>query len=120
MEHRGEIVSQVVRQKGTNLTKLADDIGIRRQTLYNQLDMADMKTSYILKIGELIGVDFLELMPGLKKELLTTSEVQEEVRPDYGLDIEPVSMMVTLDGSIGGLEKLIHRLTRINEALRTL
>lgn len=120
MEHRGEIVSQVLRQKGINLTQLAPDLGIRRQTLYNQLDMANMKTTYILKIGELIGVDFTELIPSLKKEILNTTEIQEEERPDYGIDIEPLSMMVTLDGTIGNLEKLFHRLTKINEALRAL
>jgi lambda repressor-like predicted transcriptional regulator len=118
MKHRGEIVSKLVYQKGWSKVKLAEELGINRQTLYNQLDKAEMKLPYIIKIGKLLDVDFLELIPDLKKEY---EELQKfpDLHEDFEVQaIEPIEMMISLDGTQETLTRLFRRLTAINNSLR--
>lgn len=113
MVHRGEEVKKQLIIKGVNLTKLADKMGIRRQTLYNQLDKANMAVGYISQIGEIIGVDFSVIVP----EMRSKGEKKEGPQELEFLDSEELDVMVSLDGSEETLQKVISKLERINKSL---
>lgn len=114
--HRGEIVNSLIRRKGVNLTTLAEEMGVKRQTLYNQLDRDDMNTSYILKIGEYINEDFSKLIPDLNDDL-PKHAVHEPTDQPYKITKDPLDMMVRLDGSEETLNRVIDRLVRVNSSL---
>lgn len=119
MQHRGEIVKKILTQKGTNITKMADDLGYKRQTLYNQLDRADMFDSYILKIGEYIGYDFSELIKGIDITPSSPTKWEEEQGP-YEQDddlYDELDVTVKLDGTDETLKKIFAKLQRVNTAL---
>jgi len=118
MEHRGEIVLKIMTQHGVNKSDMADKLNIKRQTLYNQLENANMKTHYILKIGEEIGFDFSEVIPSLKKELKGTPIAKPQENKEELIEKEELDVTIHLDGSEETLQKIFKKLTRVNDALR--
>ncbi|WP_373399725.1 hypothetical protein V8V91_08710 [Algoriphagus halophilus] len=115
--HRGEIVNKILRQKGVNLTNLAKSIGVSKPTLYIQLDRSDMFTSYILKIGEELDIDFTQYIPDLNEDLADNIVSEPVEKIEFKKSPEPLEMMVKLDGTEGTLHRVIDRLMRINEAI---
>lgn len=117
MEHRGEIVLKILTQRGINKTEMADKLNVKRQTLYNQLENPNMKTHYILKIGEVLNFDFAEVIPSLKRELkeMPTARAVEE---EADVENDELDVTIHLDGTDETLKKIIEKLTRVNEALR--
>ena len=115
MPHLGEIVTKAIAQKGFSKASVARGISLSRHGLDYQLDRANMKLGYILKIGDYIGVDFLDLIPSLKKEAIDLKTVQEQEQ-EFDLK-DSIEMKVRLDGSESTLRHLIAKLTRINESI---
>lgn len=122
MPHIGEIVYKTFHQMGFSKAEIAKAIGMSRHGLYRQLEKADMKISYVLKIGEYIGVDFLEMIPSLKKEVVEVEEFKEqedrEPYPSPEPVSEPLEITIKLDGTPGTLERLIQRLRAVNQAIQ--
>ncbi len=58
MQHRGEIVEQVVRESGFSLTKLAQRMGKSRKWLYDAFENPNLSIEFILEIGKIIHHDF--------------------------------------------------------------
>lgn len=114
--HRGEIVEKTIRSKGINITKLAEEIGVSKPTIYNQLERADMNTSYILKIGEVLNVDFSKFIPGLDGDM--PHEYASDIAiPAYKKPAEPLEIVIRLDGTDRTLSELVQRLTRLNAVI---
>jgi len=68
MIHRGHIVEKIVRKSGYSLTKLAEKLGISRNTLYNRFDNANLGYRFIMDVGNIIHYDFTLDFPEMKKE----------------------------------------------------
>ncbi|ACE05709.1 hypothetical protein Aasi_0269 [Candidatus Amoebophilus asiaticus 5a2] len=68
MIHRGHIVEKIVRKSGYSLTKLAEKLGISRNTLYNRFDNANLGYRFIMDVGNIIHYDFTLDFPEIKKE----------------------------------------------------
>lgn len=120
LPHIGEIVTKAIAQKGFSKTDVADAIGMSRTNLYRQLDRADMKIGHVLKVGEFIGVNFLELIPALRKEMIDSPDISmvNEQQEDYEkVELEPLEMTVRLDGSERTLNQWIQRLRALNEVI---
>jgi len=69
MKHRGQIVEKAARRSGYSLTKLAEKLGISRNTLYNRFANPNLGYSFIANVGNLIHYDFTVEFPELKKEI---------------------------------------------------
>ena len=74
MYHRGEIVEKIVRRSGHSITKLATMLGISRSTLYNSFDDPNLNYQFIIRIGDIIGYNFIIEFPEMKEELKLTDE----------------------------------------------
>ena len=73
MTHRGEIVEKAIRRSGFSLTKLAEKVGISRNTLYNKFKDADLSYAFIMEVGKVIHYDFTLTFPEMKTEIGPTS-----------------------------------------------
>jgi len=118
MKHRGEEVKRILSLKGINLTSLADQMGINRQTLYNQLDRADMFDVYINRIGKQIGYDFKKVIPNLEQEEEKPSIVSEPKEEKYISAQDHINMSIKLDGSDESLDRLISKLKALNDTVK--
>lgn len=72
--HRGEIVEKILRKSGHSLTKLAEKLGISRNTLYNRFKNPDLSYNFIMEIGNIIYYDFTIDFPEMKEKLGLTNE----------------------------------------------
>eukprot|EP01132_Coremiostelium_polycephalum_P002972 gene2972-3710_t len=68
MVHRGQILEKIVRKSGFSLTKLAEKLGISRNTLYNRFDNANVGYRFIMDVGHIIHYDFSIDFPEMKQE----------------------------------------------------
>jgi transcriptional regulator with XRE-family HTH domain len=99
--HRGEIVEKILRKSGYSLTKIAKQLGISRNTLYNKFENANLSYHFIMKVGKIVYYDFTIDFPEIKEEvdLLDKTQIPEQV-------------------GIGG--KYIHLLEKYNSLLAVL
>ena len=75
--NRGEVVKSIVDKSEVTYTKLADRIGISRQTLYRYFELNDLDFEWIIKIGAVIEHDFTAQFPELS--MYMTSYVRENI-----------------------------------------
>jgi hypothetical protein len=68
MIHRGQLVERIVRNSGYSLTKLAEDLGISRNTLYNRFNDPHLGYRFIIQVGKIIYYDFTIDFPDIKKD----------------------------------------------------
>jgi predicted transcriptional regulator len=65
-QHRGEILETVIRRSGYSLKKLAERLGVSRNTIYNKFKEYDLSYDFIVRVGELIHYDFTYEYPEMK------------------------------------------------------
>ncbi|RYY19832.1 MAG: hypothetical protein EOO36_04900 [Cytophagaceae bacterium] len=82
-QHRGEVVKEAVLKSGVKITKLYQELGISRPTLYRRFDEPNLDFAFIERVGELIrhnfAEDFRELAP-------TAASAVAEPAASYQLD----------------------------------
>ncbi len=66
-QHRGEVVKEAVLKSGVKITKLYQELGISRPTLYRRFEEPNLAFEFIEQVGTLIrhdfAQDFRELLP---------------------------------------------------------
>ncbi|MEM7383168.1 MAG: helix-turn-helix domain-containing protein [Bacteroidota bacterium] len=67
-KHKGQIVERVVRQSGYTITKIAVQLGVSRNTLYNKFENPSLSFEFIRKVGEIISYDFSRDFPDMQRE----------------------------------------------------
>lgn len=73
MKHRGDILRKEIDKSKVSKSKIAQELGITRRTLYNYFEEADLPYPIIEKVGEIIMFDFSVYFP----ELLPKNPDQE-------------------------------------------
>jgi hypothetical protein len=58
MKHHGEVVENAVRGSAYPISKLADKLGVTRQTVYNLFSTPVIHWDRLKEIGEIINYDF--------------------------------------------------------------
>jgi transcriptional regulator with XRE-family HTH domain len=66
LKHRGEFVSNIVRQSGMSITEVAKRVGITRTQLYNWFKRDDLDWQPIYRIGLIVKYDFSINYPEIK------------------------------------------------------
>ncbi len=75
MKHQGEIVEKAVRESGISIVRLAERLGLSRQTVYNIFDNPVVPWDTVTKIGYIINHDFSkEIKPKVNKETYKEAE----------------------------------------------
>jgi plasmid maintenance system antidote protein VapI len=58
MPHQGEIVQDVIKNSGISITRIVEELGITRPTIYRKFKDDTLDTKFVKRIGEIIGHDF--------------------------------------------------------------
>jgi predicted transcriptional regulator len=89
MQHRGEIIKKAVNESGYKKSLLAERLGVKRGTIYNYFDRANVSLDIILTIGKIIHHDFSKDISELRKyEAGDNSPVAKDthMHPQYEAD----------------------------------
>jgi hypothetical protein len=60
MPHQGEIVQDAIKNSGISITRIVEELGITRPTMYRKFKDDTLDGSFVKKIGEIIGHDFAQ------------------------------------------------------------
>lgn len=82
-QHRGEVVKEAVLKSGVKITKLYQELGISRPTLYRRFDEPNLDFDFIERVGELIRHNFAE---DFRELASPTPSVAAEPAASYQLD----------------------------------
>ena len=58
MPHQGEILQEVIRNSGISITRIVEELGITRPTIYRKFKEETVEYNFVKKIGEIINHDF--------------------------------------------------------------
>ena len=82
-QHRGEVVKEAVLKSGVKITKLYQELGISRPTLYRRFDEPNLDFAFIERVGELIRHNFAE---DFRQLAAPTASAVAEPAGSYQLD----------------------------------
>lgn len=113
MIHQGEKLEKFIRSKKINITKLAEDLGTSKQSVYNWFEFTIIPHERLEKIKQVLGLedDFFDMAH--------SSNVMNEPSMKYGIS-ETVHVDVALDGTEECLDRQCRKLKALNEALKSL
>jgi hypothetical protein len=60
MPHQGEIVQDAIKSSGISITRIVEELGITRPTMYRKFKDDTLDGGFVKKIGEIIGHDFAQ------------------------------------------------------------
>jgi AcrR family transcriptional regulator len=60
MPHQGEIVQEAIKNSGISITRIVDELGITRPTIYRKFKDDTLDAKFVRRIGEIIGHDFTQ------------------------------------------------------------
>ncbi|NVO31536.1 hypothetical protein [Hymenobacter lapidiphilus] len=58
MPHQGEILQDAIKNSGISITRIVDDLGITRPTMYRKFKERELDYTFVKRVGEIIGHDF--------------------------------------------------------------
>lgn len=60
MPHQGEIVQEAIKNSGISITRIVEELGITRPTIYRKFKDDTLDAKFVRRIGEIIGHDFAQ------------------------------------------------------------
>jgi hypothetical protein len=60
MPHQGEIVQDAIKSSGISITRIVEELGITRPTMYRKFKDDTLDVNFVKRIGEIIGHDFAQ------------------------------------------------------------
>lgn len=82
MPHQGEILQEAIKSSGISITRIVDDLGITRPTMYRKFKERELDYTFVKRIGDIIGHDFADDFTSLQQT-------------DLSFSVTPVSKNVT-------------------------
>jgi len=79
MPHQGEILQEAIKNSGISITRIVDELGITRPTIYRKFKEETVDYSFVKKVGEIINHDFSEDFTVVQQSAL--SFVTQPARP---------------------------------------
>lgn len=58
MPHQGEIVQEAIKNSGISITRIVEELGITRPTMYRKFKDDTLDSNFVNAIGRIIGHDF--------------------------------------------------------------
>jgi hypothetical protein len=58
MPHQGEILQEAIKNSGISITRIVEEMGITRPTIYRKFKEDTIDYSFVKRIGDIIGHDF--------------------------------------------------------------
>ena len=81
MPHQGEILQEAIKNSGISITRIVDELGITRPTIYRKFKEETIDYSFVKKVGEIINHDFSNDFTALQQSSLAfvTTSVRNTV-----------------------------------------
>ncbi|RZJ94639.1 MAG: hypothetical protein EOO60_02625 [Hymenobacter sp.] len=58
MPHQGEILQDAIRSSGISITRIVEELGITRPTIYRKFKEETLDANFVKSVGHIIGYDF--------------------------------------------------------------
>ena len=58
MPHQGEILQDAIKSSGISITRIVEELGITRPTIYRKFKEERLDTNFVKSVGQIIGHDF--------------------------------------------------------------
>ncbi|QIX61533.1 helix-turn-helix domain-containing protein [Hymenobacter lutimineralis] len=58
MPHQGEILQEAIKNSGISITRIVDELGITRPTIYRKFKDETLDYAFVKRVGEIISHDF--------------------------------------------------------------
>ncbi|UYZ62228.1 helix-turn-helix domain-containing protein [Hymenobacter weizhouensis] len=58
MPHQGEILQEAIKNSGISITRIVEELGITRPTIYRKFKDETLDASFVKRVGEIIQHDF--------------------------------------------------------------
>lgn len=58
MAHQGEILQEAIKNSGISITRIVEELGITRPTIYRKFKDETLDASFVKRVGEIIQHDF--------------------------------------------------------------
>ena len=125
MPHQGEILQEAIKNSGISITRIVDELGITRPTIYRKFKEETIDYSFVKKVGEIINHDFSNDFTSSEQSSLSfvtstvrqpslqhvTHRVTSERSPLVSSDTDPARQLLVLQ------TKYIALLEAYNELL---
>ncbi|MBF9142985.1 helix-turn-helix domain-containing protein [Hymenobacter properus] len=121
MPHQGEILQEAIKNSGISITRIVDEMGITRPTIYRKFKEDTVDYNFVKKIGEIINHDFSNDFTSVQQSALSfvtpvqksvvTSSVTPRVTSLQPADSDPSKQLLILQS------KYIALLEAYNELL---
>ena len=121
MSHQGEILQEAIKNSGISITRIVDELGITRPTIYRKFKEETIDYSFVKRVGEIINHDFSNDFTTLQQSSLSfvstpvrnvsTSVVTPRVTTSQQADADPSRQLLVLQA------KYIALLEAYNELL---
>ena len=92
MLHQGEILQEAIKNSGISITRIVEELGITRPTIYRKFKDETVDYSFVKKVGEIINHDFsLDFTVNEQSALpFVTSAVRQPVTNSVTPRVTPV------------------------------
>ncbi|GAB2797191.1 AcrR family transcriptional regulator [Hymenobacter luteus] len=125
MSHQGEILQEAIKNSGISITRIVDELGITRPTIYRKFKEETLDYGFVKRVGDVISHDFSQEFTVAQQTVLplVTPSVVSSVTntqvatnpPRYNAapvtDTDPVKQLLALQ------QKYIALLEAYNELL---
>lgn len=83
MPHQGEIVQEAIKNSGISITRIVEELGITRPTIYRKFKDDTLDAKFVRRIGEIIGHDFAQdfTLPEQSAFAFVSSATKNSVTP---------------------------------------
>ena len=83
MPHQGEILQEAIKNSGISITRIVEELGITRPTIYRKFKDDTLDANFVKSIGLIIGHDFSQDFTITEQSVLpfVTSAVRSSVTP---------------------------------------
>ena len=121
MSHQGEILQEAIKNSGISITRIVDELGITRPTIYRKFKEETVDYNFVKRVGEIINHDFSHAFTLIQQSSssfvstpirnVTNSIVTPRVTTPQHLDADPSKQLLVLQS------KYIALLEAYNELL---
>ncbi|GAC1596678.1 MAG: hypothetical protein NVS3B25_21150 [Hymenobacter sp.] len=106
MPHQGEILQEAIKNSGISITRIVEELGITRPTIYRKFKEDTIDYSFVKKVGDVINHDFSNDFTIVQQSILpfvtpishntVTRSVTNRVTPAQNSDSEPSKQLLAL------------------------
>jgi AcrR family transcriptional regulator len=70
MPHQGEILQEAIKNSGISITRIVEELGITRPTIYRKFKEDNLDYAFVKRVGDIIGHDFSNDITSLQQGVL--------------------------------------------------